>query len=100
MTIIGPPHLGQDQRSLGPAVEASGSVCDAAPSSWKQSGKVVARLRLARKPKFRIRTKPSGSRCSRKRRKNSSTASWFSADAVEVNRRSAKRLKQGERPDT
>src|SRR5713101_3369306 len=71
-TIIVPPHLGQDQRSLGPVVEISCSVCDAAPSSWKQSGKVVARLRLARKPKFRIRTKPSGSTCNRKRRKNSS----------------------------
>ena len=47
--------------------------CGAALSSWKQSGKVVARLRLARKPKFRIRTKPSGSRCNRKRRKNSSS---------------------------
>ena len=71
-TIIGPPHLGQDQRSLGPAVEASCSVCGARPSSWKESGKVVARLRLARKPKLRMRTKPSGSRCNRKRRKNSS----------------------------
>jgi hypothetical protein len=71
-TIIGPPHLGQDQRSLGPAVEASCSVCGAPPSSWKESGKVVARLRLARKPKLRMRTKPSGSRCNRKRRKNSS----------------------------
>src|SRR6267378_1482940 len=69
--IIGPPHLGQDQRSLGPEVETSWSVGGAALSSWKQSGKVVARLRLARKPKFRMRTKPSGSRCNRKRRKNS-----------------------------
>ena len=72
-TIIGPPHLGQDQRSLGPAVETACSVGGAAPSSWKQSGKVVARLRLARKPKFRMRTKPSGSRCNRNRRKNSSS---------------------------
>src|SRR6267142_2854276 len=71
--IIGPPHLGQDQRSLGPEVETSWSVGGAALSSWKQSGKVVARLRLARKPKFRMRTKPSGSRCNRKRRKNSSS---------------------------
>src|SRR5712691_11518928 len=71
-TIIGLPHLGQDQRSLGPAVEISCSVGGVAPSSWKQSGKVVARLRLARKPKLRMRTKPSGSRCNRKRRKNSS----------------------------
>src|SRR6266705_2409879 len=33
-TIIGPPHLGQDQRSHGPAVEISCSVGGAAPSSW------------------------------------------------------------------
>src|SRR5467141_5062916 len=70
--IIGPPHLGQDQRSLGPAVEAFCWVCGVPPSSWKESGKVVARLRLARMPKLRMRTKPSGSRCNRKRRKNSS----------------------------
>jgi len=31
-----------------------------------------ARLQLARMPKLRMRTKPSGSRCNRKRRKNSS----------------------------
>ena len=43
------------------------------PSSCKQSGSSVARLRLARKPKLRMRTKPGGSRCSRKRRRNSST---------------------------
>src|SRR6267143_1370761 len=71
-TIIDPPHLGQDQRSLGPAVEAFCWVCGVPPSSWKESGKVVARLRLARMPKLRMRTKPSGSRCNRKRRKNSS----------------------------
>jgi hypothetical protein len=39
-------------------VEASCSVCGARRSSWKQSGKVVARLWLARKPKLRMRTKP------------------------------------------
>src|SRR5271155_2615974 len=73
MTLIGPPQLGQNQRSLGAAVEACCSTCGAASSSWKQSGKVAARLRLARKPKLRMRTKPLGSRCNRKRRKNSST---------------------------
>jgi len=30
-----------------------------APSSWKQSCRSVARLRLARKPKLRMRTKPA-----------------------------------------
>ena len=85
-TIIGPPHLGQDQRSLGPVVEACCSVCGAPPSSWKESGKVVARLRLARKPKLRMRTKPFGSRCKRKRRKNSSSymGDWLSAAVREV----------------
>ncbi len=43
------------------------------PSSRKHSGNSVARLRLARKPKLRMRTKPGGSRWSRKRRRNSST---------------------------
>src|ERR1035441_3900557 len=42
-------------------------------SNWKQSGNSAARLRLARKPKLRMRTKPRGSRWSRKRRRNSST---------------------------
>ena len=44
------------------------------PSSWKQSGDSVARLRLARNPKLRMRTNPGGSRWSRKRRRNSSTS--------------------------
>src|SRR6202041_1735784 len=43
------------------------------PSSRKHSGNSVARFRLARKPKLRMRTKPGGSRWSRKRRRNSST---------------------------
>ena len=44
------------------------------PRNWKQSGKRAARRRWARKPKWRMRTKPGGSTWSRKRRKNSSTA--------------------------
>jgi hypothetical protein len=46
--------------------EVSCSVGGAEPSREKQRGKKVARRRLARKPKLRIRTKPSGSRCNRK----------------------------------
>jgi hypothetical protein len=42
-------------------------------SNRKQSGSSVARCRLARKPKLQMRTKPRGSRCKRKRRRNSST---------------------------
>src|SRR5260370_31720201 len=43
-------------------------------SSWKQSGRRVARCRLARNPKLRMRIKPRGSKCRRKRRRNSSRA--------------------------
>ena len=50
MTSIGPPHLGQSQASLEVAV-TFGVACGTEPSNGKQSGKVVARLRLARKPK-------------------------------------------------
>src|SRR5258705_5021374 len=72
MTIIGPPHLGQDQRSLGPAVEASCSVFGAPPSSWKESGNVVARLRVGTKTELRVRTQPFPSNCHTKRRANAS----------------------------
>ena len=75
MTTIGPPHLGQRHRGwVVDAVEGSDSACGG--SAWrarKHSGKRAARLRLARKPKLRMRTKPLGSRCSRKRRRNSSS---------------------------
>src|SRR5713101_7560540 len=72
-TTIGPAHLGQNQRSVESLVpDVSCSVCGAAPSNEKQRGRKVARRRLARKPKLRMRTKLSGSKCNRKRRKNSS----------------------------
>ena len=44
----------------------------------KHSGSRVERRRLARRPKWRIRTKPLGSRCNRKRRRNSSSAKVIS----------------------
>jgi hypothetical protein len=44
-------------------------------SNWKQSGSSAARLRLAKKPKLRMRMKPRGSRWSRKQRRNSWTGS-------------------------
>lgn len=83
-TIIGPPHWGQDHKEIegsrvaglsspsgaGPAVAGRSGGC---PANWKQRGKRAARRRGARKPKWRMRTKPGGSTCSRKRRKNSST---------------------------
>ena len=74
MTFIGPPHFGQRQRSLESLLpEMSCSVCGAEPRRWKQSGRSVARRRLARNPKLRMRTKPLGSTCNKKRRKNSSS---------------------------
>ena len=63
MTFIGPPHFGQRQRpGESSGEEACCSACGscAEPSNWKQSGRRVARLRLARKPKLRMRTKPMG----------------------------------------
>ena len=75
-TIMGAPHLGQSQRGDGClAAETAGSICDCGtrPSNCRQSGSRVERRRLARKPKLRMRTKPLGSRCSRKRDKNSSS---------------------------
>jgi len=41
--------------------------------SSKQMGSRLARRRLARKPRLRMRTKPRGNTCRRKRRRNSST---------------------------
>src|SRR5258708_18418395 len=73
MTFIGPPHLGQRYRSRASSVEevcSSLSASCAAPNNSKHRGNVAERRRQARKPKCRIRTKPCGSRCSRKRRKN------------------------------
>jgi len=54
MTTMGPPHWGQSQSGFSFLDgEASGSDCDgcSASSSRKQSGRRVARRRLARKPK-------------------------------------------------
>jgi hypothetical protein len=73
MTFMGPAHWGQSQRSHGAGAEIWGCAAAAEPSDGKQSGKVVARRRLARKPKWRMRTKPLGSTCNKKRRRNSSS---------------------------
>lgn len=70
---IGPPHLGQSQSDCGrtaePAVAAAVLAAEAC-SGCRQRGSRVARQRLARKPKLRIRTKARDSTCSRKRRSN------------------------------
>ena len=64
-----------------------------------QSGKRVARRRFAKKPKERMRTKPRGSTCSRKRRKNSEASSviillnlYFTHLTVKANRKLVCRL--------
>ena len=66
-------HLGRVTDGLGSSAVTSGLVRSAElPSRLKQSGSSLLRWRLARKPKLRMRTKPRGSRWSRKRRRNSS----------------------------
>ena len=76
-----PPQHGQHQVELcrvGETAFAGGACSLARSNSWKQMGSRLARRRLARKPKWRMRTKRRGSRCSRKRRRNSSTGSVIS----------------------
>src|SRR5258706_11075558 len=43
-TAIGPPHLWQDQRSLGLAVEACLSGCGVPPRTLEERGKEVVRF--------------------------------------------------------
>src|ERR1035437_6766529 len=72
-----PPQTGQFQRGGVCSGDRDGSEADIfseLPSSWVQRGNSVARFRLARNPKLRMRTKPGGNTWSRKRRRNSSTA--------------------------
>ena len=73
---IGPLHRGHDQVvrvSQSSAVVFLIGFATAAPSSRKHTGRSVERLRVLRKPKWRMRTKPCGSTCSKNRRKNSLT---------------------------
>src|SRR5271165_2691554 len=79
ITGIDPPHMGQNQKvrtrtGRGPS-GLTGFDSGTKSSKRAQSGSNRARRRLARKPKLRMRTKPRGSRWSRKRRRNSSTGS-------------------------
>src|SRR5271156_4875623 len=76
-TCMVPPQTGQFQTGSGCSVDGDAggaAVFSELPRSRKHSGNRVARLRLARNPKLRMRTKPGGSTWSRKRRRNSSTA--------------------------
>jgi len=73
MIIMGPPQTGQDHVGSGGGETGHGDpTVDWTASSCRQMGRRVARRRLARKPKKRIRTKPLGNTCKRKRRRNSS----------------------------
>jgi hypothetical protein len=66
-TIIEPSHFGHFQSpEVSPCKSSFISTPGSAPRHWKQSGRRAPRRRLARKPKFRMRTKPFGSRCNRK----------------------------------
>src|SRR5271155_3643809 len=76
-----PPQTGQFQSERVWSVDdvsAEDAVFSKPLSSRKHSGNSVARFRLARKPKLQMRTKPGGSRWSRKRRRNSSTGRFMS----------------------
>ncbi len=66
----------RDERSL--LMGAAGDATSVAPSSRKHNGNSAERLRVLRKPKWRMRTKPVGRTCNRKRRKNSLTCSVMS----------------------
>src|SRR5277367_5773588 len=71
-----PPQTGQFQTGSVRSVDGDAggaAIFSELARSLKHSGNRVARLRLARNPKLRMRTKPGGSRWSRKRRRNSST---------------------------
>src|SRR5215469_3058297 len=67
---IAPPQCGQAQNDCL-VVRDEGGGFGAACSKRKHRGSKCERWRLARKPKLRMRTKPGGNRCSRKRRRNS-----------------------------
>src|ERR1039457_4320858 len=71
-----PPQTGQVQSEWVSSFDSDAAeavLSSELLSSRKQSGKSVARFRLARNPKLRMRTNPGGNRWSRKRRRNSST---------------------------
>jgi hypothetical protein len=79
MKHIVPPHFGQrHELECGPYAAVGESEASESRRRLKQMGNSRARRRLARKPKLRMRTKPCGSRCNRKRRRNSSAGRLMS----------------------
>src|SRR5260370_11609901 len=84
-----PPQTGQFQSGTEWVwVEVcAASICRGSPAlwnRWKQSGRSVARRRLARKPKLRMRTKPRGSRWRRNRRRNKNGVNITLGDVAHV----------------
>jgi hypothetical protein len=69
MMSMGPPQTGQHHVGSSGSESGHGDpTVDWTASSWRQVGKRVARRRLARKPKKRMRTKPLGRTCKEHRR--------------------------------
>ena len=74
-TTMGAPHVGHCQ-DVGPGVGVApaAEVLGAQPKISRQIARRAVRQRLARKPKWRIRTNPLGRTCKKKRRRNSMAA--------------------------
>src|SRR3954447_18278622 len=85
-TRIMPPHSGQAGTwTLAREVAVSAVAVSKRSICWakadRQSARLAVRQLLARKPKYRMRWKRSGSVCRRKRRMNSSGASFMTLTA-------------------
>src|SRR5258708_13555373 len=75
-------QIGQRRGSGSPVSMLGSAAVGRAGSKERHSASFFARLRLAKKPKCRIRTKPEGNTWRRKRRMNSTASSvivllWF-----------------------
>jgi len=77
--IIAAPHEGhcQSEFSQVAGVVFESAVGESGVSSWRHRDTRAARNRLARKPKWRMRTNALGSPCRKKRRKNSQARSFI-----------------------
>ena len=77
--IIAAPQHGQCQSEFSQVagVVSVSAVVESGDSSWRQRETREARKRLARNPKWRMRTNTLGSTCRKKRRKNSQVPSFI-----------------------
>ena len=74
-TIMGAPHVGHCQDVVPRVgVAPTAEVLGAQPRTSRQIARRAFRQRLARKPKWRMRTNPFGRICKKKRRRNSTAA--------------------------